>query len=312
MGEGMKPQVHRWLEKLQVQVAGVAALAVAWFAVWRLVRPWHSQAALVFFPSADLARLAVLAAMVWAVAAACALLTLSARPEGALLAALAGVAGLGLRSGAVSTLLRYSGNDFQGTFALLSAEIFAMGGILLGAVVVISVIRALARRIVPAWVWTEPPAEPAAAAGSGSDRRKGKATALVNLAGCLVTELAAALILLALTFRSPERGQIAFALVSSFLLAALAAHQMFPIRSAVPFWLGPLLMGAAVLGLGMLGESSQGPTWYYAIRVADRYPLRAASPLQWLGLGCGGAVAGFWMSRRIRDHSHEEKVPEKG
>ncbi|KPK85742.1 MAG: hypothetical protein AMJ81_02935 [Phycisphaerae bacterium SM23_33] len=295
---------------MQVQVAVVAALAVAWFAVWRLVRPWDSQVALVFFPSGDLARLGVCAAMVWAIAAACALLTLSARPEGALLAALAGAAGLALRSGSMSTLLKYSGDDFHRTFALLSAEVLAMAGIVIGAAVVIAVIRALARRIVPGWVWSEPP-EPAPAAGSGSDRRKVKAAGVVNFAGCLVTELAAALILLALTFRSPERGQIAFALVASFLLAALAAHQMFPVRSAAPFWLGPLLMGAAVLALGTLGASDPGPAWYHAIRGATGMPLRAASPLHWLGLGCGGAVAGFWLSRRIHDHSHEKKEPEK-
>ncbi len=291
----MTPQVRRWLEKLQVQVAAVAAVALAWFVGWPMVRPWDPQSALAFAPTGQIVELATFAGIVWVLAAACALLTLSARIEGALLAALAGAAGLALRSGPMETLLQTSAGHLRKTFIQLAAETVAMAAILVGALLVITLVRALAGRAARGWAWSERPA------GGEGDKPRRFGSGAANLLGCLVVELAVAIMALALTFRSPETGQIAFALAGSFFAAALVAHQTFPVRSTAPFWVAPLIMGAAVLALGGVVVEGAGPGWYQALMVAQGRPMRAALPVHWLGLGCGGAIAGLWFSHRLRD-----------
>jgi len=294
----MSHETQRWLEKAQVQAAGAAALAAGWFLAWPLLRPWDPHGALAFLPYGDLARFAAFAGVAWALAAGCAVLTVSGRFEGALLATLAGLAGLGLRSGPMAYLLwRPAAEHRMGrTFTLLAAETIAMAAVLVGAMVVITLVRAGAGRLVPKWAFS-PRARPSGAEGTGG----AWASAASNFGGCVVIETAVAVIVLAVTFRSSDPGQIAFALVVSFLAGGFIAHQTFPIRSVIPFWVAPLLLGVVVLALGGWSSGADGPGWYEALRVATGRPLRAALPVHWLGLGCGGAIAGVWISQRMRD-----------
>lgn len=313
----MNPSSRHLLEKWQVRIAAAVALAVAWFACWQLVSPPDTQGVLAFLPDGHYGRLSTYAGLVWAISFGCAVLTLSAPPEGALLAALVGAIGLSLRGGPMRALLWRWQSDPGRLFSLLAAELVALGGVLAGAMIVIALVRSAARRIRPRWVWTEPAsgegeASPAPAAAQRPFRswlqntldwlrgrsRRGKPTALHAL-GCLLMELALAVILLVFTFRSTDRGQIAFALAASFFVGALVADHVFPIGSVVPIWLGPIIMGMAVFILGGTTGAASGLIWRDALIVARGMPLRAALPVDWLAWGGGGAVAGFWMSRRL-------------
>ncbi len=155
----------------------------------------------------------------------------------------------------------------------------------------------------PQWLWSDPPSAPGGDPPAG--RRRGGAA---NWAGSLVVELAVAVIALVLSFRSTETGQIAFALAGSFFAGAFVAHQTFPVRSSLPFWVAPLLLGVAILAFGGGVTEGGGPAWHQALMVSRTHeiPLRAALPVQWLALGCGGAVAGMWVSQRVRDSDRGE------
>ncbi|MDY7009797.1 MAG: hypothetical protein SVV80_03490 [Planctomycetota bacterium] len=301
----MSHQKRHLLEKVQVQIAAVAALAVVYFLIAPALSPWESGGATAFVPMGDYKGLVIFAVAVWALAAGCAVLTLSARPEGALLATLVAVAGFSFRSGSARTLLwRWDGN-LPRLFALLSAEVLILAVVAIGAMVVIAMVRAGMCRLVPK-LTRKYPAPTAKSAGE----RTGK-TRVMHAAGAVIMELAIAMLLLVITFRSTDRGQVAFALAASFFVSALAAHQIFPIRTVVPLWFGPILMAVLVFALGWAGSNAGGvgPAWQSALISARNLPLRAALPVDWMALGAGGAVAGFWISSRM--HENEKEVNNK-
>jgi len=219
-------------------------------------------------------------------------LTLSARTEGALAAAMAGAAGLGLRSGPMASLLQQT-DSLRATFAVLAVETAALAAVVLATTGITLLIRALARRILPRWTWTGDDDEPRRA------RPIRWPSQAANVAGCMIVELAVAVIALAVTFRSGDPGQIAFALIASFFVAALVGHQVFPVNAAAAFWTPPLIVGVAILAMGGAVAAGGGPEWRQALMVAGGLPIRAALPVHWLGLGCGGALAGLWVSLRM-------------
>ena len=117
------------------------------------------------------------------------------------------------------------------------------------------------------------------------------------------------MILLVFSFRSTDRGQIAFALAGSFFVAALVADHVFPVRSPVAVWIGPILIGVVVFLLGRGAGAGDELLWRNALTVARGLPLRAALPADWLAWGCGGAVAGFWLSRRLHFATLRKQEP---
>ena len=289
---------HRrhFLEKLQVQIASVVALAAVYFLIAPALRPWEPGGAFSFIPMGDYGRLAIFACAVWIISACCAAITISARPEGALLATIIGAAGFSFASGSMRMLLWQRDGHFGRLFALLTAEVLAMATVILGAMVVIRLVRACMRRSFPKLTWGAP-----IPAAKTDESQTGK-TQTMHAVGAVVMELAIAMLLLVVTFRSTERGQIAFALAASFFVASVVAHQIFPIRISAPLLLGPILMAVLVFGFGWAGlggESNSG--WYDAQMVAQNLPLRAALPIDWMTLGTGGAVAGFWLSSRMHE-----------
>lgn len=313
----MRQVYQYWLEKWQVWITAAAALGLTWFACWHWVSPWDPNGALAFLPGGSYGRLGAFAGVIWAIALGCAALTLSAPPEGALLAVLVGAVGLSLRGGPMRALLWQWQPDQGRLFSLLALEVVALAAILGGAMALIALARRAARQIHAGWVWAEPateksgpPSRPTTAQwilgswfrnilASLRGASRPTQTRVVQALGCLLMELALAVILLVFTFRSTDRGQIAFALAGSFFVAALLADHVFPVRSAVPIWLGPVLMGAAVFALGGAADTGSGTIWRDALIVARGLPLRAALPVDWLAWGGGGAVAGFWISRRL-------------
>ena len=337
----MNPQRWHWAEKVQVEVVAVLAFTVMWFVGWPMVRPWDPQGSLAFAPTGDWGALAAFIMLVLVLAACCAVLTLTARPAGALLATLVGVAGLALRGEQMRTLLWRFETSTTTVFASLALEALIMGAVLIAVAIVIAIVRGVFRVIAPRWVWIEPPHQADENIVPERKDTPGRRSAHwiiggplwvglrslfrrllpllrpahtkgTHLLACLLMELAVATILLVITFRSTDRGQVAFALIASFFGAALIAHQTFPVRASAACWLGPIIMAVIVFLIGAVAAGSPDPPiWYGALTAPENLPLRAALPVDWLALGGAGAVGGFWLSRRIhhaRLHHGEAKT----
>ncbi|MFB3892123.1 MAG: hypothetical protein ACE15C_08890 [Phycisphaerae bacterium] len=152
----MSHRKTHWFEKAQVQLATAAALAVVYFVLEPATRPWDPQAAVAFVPYGRYGALAVFAGVVCLLAACAALLTVSSRPEGALLAALIGVGGFSLRSPQIRTLMWLEGDGTSGLFGQLILEMLLLVVVLAAASIVIFAARRIVWAIVPAAVWQDP------------------------------------------------------------------------------------------------------------------------------------------------------------
>lgn len=105
---------------------------------------------------------------------------------------------------------------------------------------------------------------------------------------CLLSGVLTGIVLLVLFLQSTERGQIIFALFGSFVLAALFAHHLFPVRTFFVAWMIPML--TALLFYALAAISGTG----------DR-PQYQVLPIDWLTGGAGGGILGFWLSGRWRE-----------
>ncbi len=314
----MNPQQRHWIEKTQVQVVCVLALAAVYFLAAPALKPWDEGGAIAFAFAGEYGRLILLGAIVAALAGASTLLTLQARPEGALLATLVGLAGLSFRSGLMRTVLWRSPEHFRPVYNSMLLEMLLLLVMLIEAAVIVWLLRAAVRLLRPSWLWQEEPHDERGrlleqSAGEWQELAHGLAKSghgWLILPACVALELCIAMLLLVCMFRTPDRGQIAFALAASFMLAALATHQLLPVRVALPFWLAPVLLALVVyLFAPDSFPPGTGPGWRQVEMVARAMPMRAALPIDWLSLGAGGAVAGYWLSRRIhqtRLHPIEE------
>jgi len=302
----MNLQNHRLLEKIVVYFTSVVALAIVYFFLSKAVKPWELTGAITFVPAGDFYRLIILASISWAIAAACAILTALARIEGAIMATLIGLTGFSLSSGQMRTLLWRWGNDYPKLFKLLVDEMLLMTGILIGVILVIYLVRMIIGKIIPSFLWS------GVAARSKMNTNKGTKTTMPHetrrIIGAIIVETAVAMLLLVITMQSTDRGQVAFALVISFFLSALLAHQVFPIRWTIPLLFSPIIVAIIIFGIAAMGNVSMGQTWRDVELVAQSVPLRAALPIDWLSLAGAGAAAGCWLSSRIIEkHKYLQK-----
>ncbi|MFW6133186.1 MAG: hypothetical protein ACOC8F_04760 [Planctomycetota bacterium] len=307
------------LEKVQVQLAAVAAVALVYFALWPVLRPSDPCDPLVLVAGGTLRSTAVFAGVLWFLAAACAVVTVSARPEGALMAGVLGAGGASLRSAQMRGLLWTWDGPLAGVFPWLIAELALLAALLLVAAGIVDVVRRLIAIVRPGWVRRTAPVlsgrggddRPAPATllglfgprGDGGDAartRTARATAARSLAAAGAA-LAVGVVLVLLLLRSPDRGQILFALVAAFLLAALAAHQAFPTVRSVVILCVPIVAGAGFYLLSGVQSPDQPEAW----KLLPHYAR--ILPADWLTGGCGGALIGYWMSERINEMRHLEQ-----
>ena len=101
----MQAKQKHWLEKVYVQTACVAAMAAAYFGLWRLVQLWDPSGPMVFLAFGQGGNLVTVAALLLGIGLVAALVTLPARPEAAMLVSLSGLAGVVFRSGPMRVLL---------------------------------------------------------------------------------------------------------------------------------------------------------------------------------------------------------------
>ena len=128
-----------------------------------------------------------------------------------------------------------------------------------------------------------------------------------NVAPYMLLALVIAAALLLTLLRSADRGQVIFALLASFFLATLIAHQVFPNNRGALAWVLPVVLAVASYALGSasaLGKPPQG--WievsYYA----------QVLPIDWLTAGAGGAMAGYWVSLRIFEAQRIDRLEQAG
>ncbi len=302
----MTLQKRRLLEKIEVYLASASALAIVYFFLSKAVKPWELNGAMTFLPVGDYTSLAVFSALAWAIAAICAVLTASARIEGAILATLIGMTGFSLTSGPMRTLLWRWGNAYPKLFRLLVNETILMAGILVGAIIIAYLVRMIIGKVFPSFLYS------GTITGTKTNPAKRKSTSqpreASRIIGAIIVEVAVAMLLLVITMQSTDRGQIAFALVISFFLAALVAHQVLPVQWTLPLLFGPIIVAGIIFGIAAVGNAPAEQTWRDVELVAQSVPLRAALPIDWLTFAGAGAAGGCWFSSRIIEkHKYAEK-----
>ncbi len=307
---------HRWhlLEKLQVYVAIVVGLLASYFLAWPVLRPTGPNNVLVFLATGSAGGLVLLAVWAWLLAALCAMLTPSARPEGAVLATLVGLGGLSLQSDSLGPLLMLHKHDLGALLSPMALELIVMVPLLAGVVLVVLAVRQGLRRVVPGWV--RPPVDvlrgPAPVQAKPQPRldlalaelyrnraawpalRKSVLDGLLVAGAAFVITLGVAYLLVPMVLFNPERGQILFGLAVAFFLGGLAGNWLFPTGITAPSWLAPIVLGAFYF-IRNAGLPSGELAW------TQVQPPAVALALDWLVAGCGGAIGGCWLAERLRD-----------
>ncbi|MCY2932253.1 MAG: hypothetical protein NTV86_22705 [Planctomycetota bacterium] len=329
---------HLW-EKLHVEAVALAALAGVYYWLWPALAAGDPQTAVAFLPPGHLGDVAGLLVVLLACAAVCSAVTIAARPLGSMLAALVGVAGICCRSPGARTLFWQSPQlSPAGIMLLLAGEVLLLGVLFSLAAFVVEFVRSLVARLAGGLTWKDPLAQlteqereamiPESAEGQGvadaflpgplqdlfvhfgrkgsrdAGRRHWDARMLGRCLACAVTGSVLAAVVLLIFIQSSERGQVLFALLISFLIGALVAHQRFP----APYSMVAVLMAACTGALfyltAAIASVGSGPNaWILAPVHAGpgTLPYAAALPIDWVAAGGGGAVIGFWISERIHE-----------
>jgi len=335
----MKHKRHHWLEKLQVEFAGGGALAVTFLIVGPMHGWWDPQWPATFISTGSFGGLLQFGVLVWLLAAACAALTISSRPEGALFATLVGAVGISMHSAPIRVLFWSHEASLAGVFVQLILELVVLFVIAVGAVHIIRPVRAVMAGICPNWMWrgritaetvAADPADALAARKklkefadgfsllggifgrilgpegmpivSPGQEAKSRKAIMVCTVSCLAATVLYSSILLMLLMRSAHRGQIVFALFASFLLATLIAHQQFATRFSVVSWGSALLTGVLFYMLAIASSGRVGPNIWIRVQSFAR-----ALPIDWMTAGGAGGVLGYWISERIHELRHIER-----
>ena len=331
-------RVH-WLEKISVQVATVAALAVMYFCLWRQVQPPDPQLPTSFFAAGEGIHLPVFIGIAALTATGVGVLTIVARPGGAIMAALLGVGGLALRSQSFRGLLwiRQGGpmhpQELQSMYGQLMAELAVSTALAVMVAMIVLLTRWLVGFVVPGLVWRDPLAEAIAPPPKGTPAPNGLLNAimraigssavdytvpgekdtllrirpssrelLARLASCLVMAGLIACAMLWVLMKSDERGQTIFAVLVSFTVAVLIAHYTTPAPYPLVAWVLPLVLGIAFYVLGSMTQTGSFPQDWTLVPGYAR-----ALPIDWMTFGIGGGLMGYWFSARLHEAKHIEE-----
>ena len=334
-------RVRLFIEKSGVEFLTLAAMVAVFAVAGPLVRRMDPLSAWAFLPAGEWGRLLTTVQLLWALAAVCGAVMVFARPEGVLTTVLVGLAGMSVASPPMRTLLWRHQDHLSRFYLILVGELALLGVAMVVAASIVVMVGRLTRPLAGRWAWRSPLAiagieesdaiddaarirelplyklSPALAAVvwgvlslTGRAPAGGAATAGANdpsgikrRAACGGVTLVVAVGLLIVLMQTSERYQVLFAVGASFFLASLLAHQIFPTACGPVMWAMPLAVGAAVYALAAYTAGGSGATsmaWLEAPRLAR------ALPIDWIGAGSGGAVAGHWLSTRM----HETKTLE--
>jgi hypothetical protein len=323
-----------WTEKVQVQLAAVLAVAGGYWLLWPLMRHEDPAAALVLLPAGGIGRLIGLVLAAGLIGALTALATVGTRPAGGLGAALLGVGGLSLRSASIRTALWAHQGHLDGMYLLLALEVALLALAVVAGSATVGLVHLWIERARPRWAWRSPLVEwvgggssveePAhrhfgelhglrvlwryllgrsdgQPTGEGGHRRRVREAVVRHLLFVAVA-VTVSFLLAMLLMRSPDRGQVLFAVLASCLAGTLVAHQAFGVPYSLAVALPPIVCGVTVMLLGAVWAS---PNEWMSVP-----PQAHALPIDWLSAGGGGAILGYWISARWNEMRHLEKASE--
>lgn len=314
------------IEKLRVQFATAVGLAAVYFFLWQALVSRDPLWPITFIAEGNLANLAVFTAILLGLAIFTSLLTLGLRPAGPLLAALIGTGALSLRCPPARTLLWAHHDNLAGLFTGMIVEILLLTASVAMTALVISTIRYAAGRINPKWRWPGEKVEPAeeplrtdwigelfapevisvisllGESKNNTSRRQAASRMLAKSLYCLLTGLVIANVMVLVVMQSPLRGQIIFALMISFFIAALAAYRTFSVSSCVPAVAMALVSAVVMYALAAFMSINGTTNAWMNVPIFAR-----ALPIDYLTAGGGGAVLGYWVNCRI----NQAKVAEQ-
>jgi len=265
-------------------------------------------------------------------------LTISARPVGAVMAALLGVGGLALRSQSFRSLLWSQQGDganpheLQTMYGQLIAEVVVLTAVAVLVGMIVLLTRRLVRLALPGSGWHDPLADAIATPARGTPPPKGLLDAAMKVMGldavdytvpgqkdslirirpstpellkrlvsCLAMAGVIACALLLALMQSDERGQTIFAMLVSFTLAVLIAHYTTPSPYPLVAWVLPLVLGIAFYLRGATFQTGTSPQDWMTV------PSYAhALPIDWMTFGIGGGLLGYWFSARLHEGKHME------
>jgi hypothetical protein len=330
-------QIH-FLEKLQFQVAAIAAAAVVYWFVWPLLILHDPELPICFLAGGDGVHLFTLIALACVLGIACGAVTVTARPQTAVMAVVLALGGLSLRSPRIRSLLWAHQDSMSATYLRMALELLVLLAVVVIAGAAAGIGRRLACALAGGLLWRDPlleldeerreaynrelakrppgkiektgfPAQLALllaplgdmfAYDGRTDKLPGRDTAVRGVLGFMVSLTASAIIVL-LLLRSPERGQIIFALFAGCFLGVFIGQKVAPARTNITAWAVPVVLGAALYLLAALGAVGAGQGAWMDV------PLYAqALPIDWMTAALGGAMLGHWEDLRMREARYIE------
>jgi hypothetical protein len=311
-----------------------------YFCLWHQVQPADPQLPVSFFAAGGAGQLSVFIGISILTAVAVGALTISARPVGAIMAAILGVGGLGIKSQSFRGLLWSRQGDaanpqeLQSMFGRLVAEVAVLTVLAVAIALIVLLSRRLAGRAAPGWMWRDPLEDSIAPLPRGTPPPKGFLNAAIKAMGlgavdytvpgqkdslvricpstrellarmvsCLVMAGLIAGSLLLVLMQSDERGQTIFAVLASFTVAVLIAHHITPSPYPLVAWAPPLVLGIVFYVLGSMTQTGRSPQdWINVPKYARTLPI------DWMTFGIGGGLLGYWFSSRLHEAKHIEDL----
>lgn len=321
-------QTGHWREQVQVQIAIPVALAVVAVLLWPLLRPDDPRGPVTFLSNGSAVQGVIFSAAVAVLAGCVAVVTVSSRPQGALLAALIGAAGISLRSPSIRALLWRHEGHYGGLYGRLAVETVFLLVVLVVVWAVAAAARAAVGTLRPAWLWREPaqdadehPQEAGGRpeawselkrargllhpAGGDGDRDDPSKAARMRTLYCLLLGTLLTAVFVLILARSDDRRQVLFAVFAGSTLGFLVAHQKFPAPVSLAAWPGPMLLAVVFYALAGGALGGEAAEWQSVPRYAQ------ALPIDWMTLGAGGATLGYWFSARIHETRHTQTHEEE-
>jgi hypothetical protein len=265
-------------DRILLTLGSVACILLFWWlaAMFGIPQHPHTQGSLLAQPSAVVAMLITLVALVACVLLSSVIVSFIHFDAGLFCAAI-GLIALSVRGGPLRYVLMYS--DGPKVFITLAVELvllFAFVGI---AWLVLWVLRK--RGIVVDDVTRDGLHEEDSAPG--------------HHALALITQAVTMGVVVLLLAQTDEKAQVVAAVGVAGLLGTLASHSLFPVSPSVWYWTGPLIVG--LVGYG-LAYSSADASWTIGNVAGQFAPLGRTLPLDYAGAGTAGALLGYWTSRR--------------
>jgi len=328
------------LEKLSLQAMAIAAMAIVYFLIAGLWRPSDPQAGMSLVLSSNLNGTVGLLLTIWGLAAVIGAITVFMRPHGAMLIVLFGASGFALRSASIRAWLWQYGADLTPMYGGLILELVAGSIVLFVSAVIVDATRRFVAEVRPDWLWQSPledlTAEQLAAITHGqaqdvtestrvsrylrpagslvalfkgvvSERRSGATSlgyagrSIAAVAMTLAIGMAAVMLLM----QSPDRGQVLFALLAGFFLAALIVHVIFSPRHSMVIMAAPVLAGVLSYVLGAVTSVDRSPVGWAHVKLYAR-----ALPVDWLFAGSAGVLLACWVAHRHHEWKTMERIYE--